>query len=70
MARLPRRCAKVQNPSIPLLSNFQYTAEQHNKMETDHILYIHKKLKNFQSYVTPNTYNTLEDCVIIINNIF
>ena len=69
MARLPRLYARVQNPSIPYLSNFRPSAEYRDKMGANLLLYIYKNTKTkVQSYVTLNTYNTLEEYLIIINN--
>ena len=71
MARSPRLHARVQNPSIPYLSNFRHIAEYRDNMEADFLLYIHKNEKQkFNSTSPLNTYNTLEEYVIIINNIF
>ncbi len=41
MARLPRRCAEVQNLSTPYPSNFRHAAGKHEKMEADYLLYIY-----------------------------
>ena len=69
MARVPRLDARVQNPSISYLSNFRTTAEYRDKTGANFLLYTHKNAKTkVQTYVTLNTYNTLEEYLIIINN--